>query len=57
MKYEEYVKATNEVIEEYDFKLTVRQIFYRLVSSGFIPNTINSYKQFDRMITRGRKRH
>lgn len=56
MKYEEYVKATNDVISQYDIKLTVRQIFYRLVSSGFIENTVNSYKRFDRMITRGRER-
>ncbi|MDE1767299.1 MAG: hypothetical protein KGI27_13660 [Thaumarchaeota archaeon] len=56
MRYQEYVRATNDIISQYDILLTVRQIFYRLVSSGFIQNTINSYKLFDRMITRGRER-
>lgn len=56
LQYSEYVKATNDIISQYDILLTVRQIFYRLVSSGFIQNTINSYKLFDRMITRGRER-
>ena len=52
----EYVTATNNIISQYDFQLTVRQIFYRLVSISFIRNTINCYKLFDRMITRGRER-
>ena len=56
MRYQEYVKATNNIISQYDFQLTVRQIFYRLVSIAFIRNTINCYKLFDRMITRGRER-
>ncbi|MDE1767270.1 MAG: hypothetical protein KGI27_13515 [Thaumarchaeota archaeon] len=56
LQYREYVRATNDIISQYDILLTVRQIFYRLVSSGFIQNTINSYKLFDRMITRGRER-
>jgi len=56
LQYKEYVKATNNIISQYDILLTVRQIFYRLVSNGFIQNTINSYKLFDRMITRGRER-
>ena len=56
MQYKEYVKATNNIISQYNILLTVRQIFYRLVSNGFIQNTINSYKLFDRMITRGRER-
>lgn len=56
MRYHDYIRATNNIISQYDFKLTVRQIFYRLVSIAFIRNTINSYKLFDRMITRGRER-
>ncbi len=56
MRYQEYVRATNDIISQYDFQLTVRQIFYRLVSIAFIRNTINSYKLFDSMITRGRER-
>lgn len=56
LQYREYVKATNNIISQYNILLTVRQIFYRLVSSGFIQNTINSYKLFDRMITRGREK-
>ncbi len=56
LQYREYVRATNNIMSQYNMLLTVRQIFYRLVSSGFIQNTINSYKLFDRMITRGREK-
>ncbi len=56
LQYSQYVRATNDIISQYSILLTVRQIFYRLVSSGFIQNTINSYKLFDRMITRGREK-
>jgi hypothetical protein len=56
LHYQDYVKATNDVIAQYDMPLTVRQIFYRLVSNGFIANTVNSYKLLDKMITKGRER-
>jgi len=58
MKYEEVVRASNDIMEQYNIRLTVRQIYYRLVSPPYqlFDNTANSYKQFDSMLTRARER-
>lgn len=37
-------------------RLTVRQIYYQLVTKQVIPNTLNAYKRFDRILVRLRKR-
>jgi hypothetical protein len=44
MKYPELVKAVNEILSQYTIKLTLRQVYYRLVSKNLIPNTKASYK-------------
>lgn len=58
MKYAEVVKAVNEVIEQYTVRLTVRQIYYRLVSPPYqlFPNRIQSYKGLDRILTSAREK-
>ena len=58
MKYEPVVKAVNEVMEQYTVRLTVRQIYYRMVSPPYqlFPNTVQSYKGFDHMLTRAREK-
>jgi hypothetical protein len=58
MKYAPIVKATNEILAQYDVRLTVRQIYYRLVSPPYqlFPNNLGSYKQFDRVLTRAREK-
>lgn len=52
------VRATNEVIEDiYEgqgIRLTLRQIYYQLVSKNIIPNTERSYKNFTAIATAGR---
>jgi len=41
----EYVlQQAAEIVESYDTPVTLRQLFYRLVSIGLIPNTIPAYK-------------
>ena len=57
MKYNEVVKLTNEILDQYDFSLTVRQIYYRLVSDpyNYFPNTRSSYTGFDRILVRARE--
>ncbi len=59
MEYEQIVKATNQVLKEYNIRLTIRQIYYRLVSPPFqiFPNNLKSYKAFDRHLTRARENY
>ena len=58
MKYSEIVKATNDIIATYSILLTVRQLYYRLISPPFqlFANTMNNYKGFDKILTRARER-
>jgi hypothetical protein len=58
MRYDEVVEAVNKVIEEYTMRLTVRQIYYRLISPPFqlFANTSNNYKSFDKLLTRAREK-
>jgi len=58
MKYKEVIPIVNEIIRSYTIKLTVRQIFYRLISPPYqlFANTMNNYKQLDRLLTRARER-
>ena len=49
------VETINEVLAEYDMPLTIRQIYYQLVSRHVIENSLNSYKNFDRVAVNGRR--
>lgn len=42
------------VISQYSIKLTVRQIYYRLVSAGIIKNTRSSYNGLDKALVNAR---
>jgi len=53
--YEEVVKAALEVFKQYDTALTLRQLYYRLVSRRLFPNTINSYKRLSRIMVKARE--
>jgi len=56
MKYKTIVEEVNLILQQYDMPLTVRQIFYRLVSKLIIPNTRASYKTLSRILVRARMR-
>ncbi|RLI41371.1 hypothetical protein DRO59_07115 [Candidatus Bathyarchaeota archaeon] len=58
MRYGEVVGAVNEILDQYTMKLTVRQIFYRLISPPYqlFPGTRSNYKNFDKVLTRARER-
>ena len=53
--YEEVVEAALEVFKQYDTALTLRQLYYRLVSRHLFPNTINSYKRLSRLMVKARE--
>lgn len=48
------VKHALEVISQYQIRLTVRQIYYRLVSAGVLKNTRSSYNMLDSVLTKAR---
>jgi hypothetical protein len=56
MKHKEIVSAVNEILEQYNIALTLRQIFYRLVAKQLIPNTVTSYKTLSKILVRARER-
>ena len=54
-KYEQVVEEALEVFKQYDSALTLRQLYYRLVSKHLFPNTINSYKRLSRIMVKARE--
>jgi hypothetical protein len=51
------IEDANTILEEYaklDFTLTLRQLYYQMVSRGLIPNNIKSYKRFGSIVSDAR---
>jgi hypothetical protein len=44
-----------EVVAQYDTLVTLRQLFYRLVAEGLIPNTTNAYKVLSNLTAEARR--
>ena len=55
MRYEEIVKAVNEILAQYYMPLTLRQVYYRLVSKMLIPNTVTAYKTLSKILVKARE--
>jgi len=55
MKYQETVAAVNGVIRQYSMALTLRQIYYRLVAAGLIPNRRTSYNGLSAQLVTARE--
>ncbi len=53
--YEEVVKAAVDVFKQYDTALTLRQLYYRLVSKHLFENTMNNYKRLSRIMVKARE--
>lgn len=53
--YEDIIRVALEVFEDYDTKLTLRQLYYRLVSRKIFSNTLNSYKRLSRIMVKARE--
>lgn len=52
----EIVKAVREITSKYRTKMTLRQIYYRLVARNLIPNNLNSYKNLSRILVSAREK-
>ena len=53
--YEAVVEAALDVFTQYDTALTLRQLYYRLVSRLLFENTVNSYKRLSRLMVKARE--
>lgn len=56
-KYDMIVRRSKEIISTYTIKLTLRQLYYRLVSFNDIKNNRSSYNYFDKVLTQYRQKH
>jgi len=52
---QEWIDASNKILNSYDFRITLRQLFYVLVSNGFIKKTMQRYKSLYKHSSKGRK--
>lgn len=51
---DEILETVQAIVSEYDTKLTLRQIFYQLVTKHIFDNTINNYKRLSRILVKAR---
>lgn len=56
VNYGAIVDAVNKVLNSYNARMTLRQIYYRLVSINLIPNTKTSYKTLSKQLVKARER-
>jgi hypothetical protein len=56
MEYAKIVKDVKKLLKTYRMKLTLRQVYYRLVSAQTIPNTRTSYQQLSKVLVKARER-
>ncbi|MBA7550994.1 hypothetical protein ES705_43527 [subsurface metagenome] len=50
----EFLAQVQEILDSYDFALTLRQIYYQLVAKQIIPNKEKYYKKLSRLCVKGR---
>jgi uncharacterized protein (UPF0335 family) len=55
IKWVEVVAIAASIVKQYDTGVTLRQLFYRLVSAQHIPNTQNAYKRLSKMTAEARR--
>ena len=55
IEWPQVVDRAREVVESYDTSVTLRQLFYRLVSEQLIPNTQGAYKRLSSLTAEARR--
>jgi hypothetical protein len=53
--WQQVTRHAADVVNGYDTSVTLRQLFYRLVSDGTLPNTVTAYKGLSDRTTRARE--
>jgi len=56
MDYKTVVSESLLIFHQYNVAMTLRQLFYRLVSKHVFPNNLNSYKTLSKMLVKARER-
>jgi hypothetical protein len=57
MKYKEIVPKVNAILKQYEYPLTLRQVYYRLVAEdGGIDNTRSNYNSLSKILVKARER-
>jgi hypothetical protein len=56
MKYRVVINYVNGILSQYTMKLTLRQVYYRLVAGYSYPNTKSAYNQLSKQLVKARKR-
>ena len=56
MKYDELIGKVNQILSEYSMRLTLRQIYYRLVADHGLPNKRSSYNQLSSQLVKAREK-
>lgn len=56
MKYADTVRNVSKILTEYTMRLTLRQIYYRLVADFGLPNKRSSYNQLSRHLVKAREK-
>jgi hypothetical protein len=53
--YSTIVEATKKILSDYSYPLTLRQIYYRLVAKGLIPNKRSAYNSLSKWLVKARE--
>jgi len=56
MKYNEIVPKVNSILKQYEYPLTLRQVYYRLVAASAIENTRSNYTSLSSILVKARER-
>lgn len=56
MKYGDIVPKVNAILKQYEYPLTLRQVYYRLVAAGDIDNTRSNYTSLSSILVKARER-
>lgn len=54
--YKEWINESKKILNSYDFRITLRQLFYVLISKGIIEKTENRYNSLSSKLVEGRKK-
>jgi len=55
MKYKDIISYVNKILSEYTMRLTLRQVYYRLVANYKLPNTRSNYNCLSAQLVRARE--
>ena len=54
-KYFLIIREVNAIFKQYNTKMTLRQVYYRLVAKHIIPNTVSQYKYLSKILVKARE--